>query len=248
VIRRWQFWVAFSLAIFAVDLGLWVRWVVRELPDPTPLREPAWVQQHFGLEAWTPLSAVPPLALRVILISEDDTFFHNSGLRLDEIGAAAWDDLLAGRYKRGASSITQQVVRNAFLSKDKTLSRKLREMLLARRADELVGKRRLLEAYLNLAQWGPKERGIGWASRRYFGKPVEALNAVEGAYLAWLLPDPIHRSIAARRGELTPQARRHIKILIGRLAREGSLSDDEEAALLAQPWSLGGLAQAPLKP
>jgi membrane peptidoglycan carboxypeptidase len=244
----WRWLLGMALLSFALA-GIWMQQVASSLPDPRPLRDPAWVQQRFALQHWTTLDQVPSPALRCILISEDDTFFHNHGLRMDEVGSAAWDDLLAGRYKRGASSITQQVVRNAFLSKDKTLSRKLREMFLARRADALVGKRRLLEAYLNLAQWGqPQQRGIAWASRQYFGKDVSQLSAIDGAYLSWLLPDPVHRSLAARRGELTTQARRHVHLMLERLARENGLSDEDTATLMAEPLRLGGLVQAPLKP
>jgi membrane peptidoglycan carboxypeptidase len=245
----WWRWLL-GMALLGVALmGLWMQQIASHLPDPRPLRDPAWVQQHFSLGTWTQLDQVPRPALRCILISEDDTFFQNHGVRMDEMGAAAWDDLLAGRYKRGASSITQQVVRNAFLSKDKTLSRKLREIFLASRADSVVGKRRLLEDYLNLAQWGhPQERGIAWASRQYFGKSVPQLSAIDGAYLSWLLPDPPHRSQAARRGEMTLAARRHVRLMLRRLARENDLSDEDTAALLASPFRLGGLAQAPLKP
>lgn len=242
VLRR-SLWAALVLVALG---GAWVWRLGRDLPDAKPLRDPAWVRQRFDLRDWTPMKSVAPLALRAILISEDDTFFHNNGLRLDEIGSAAWDDLLAGRYKRGASSITQQVVRNAFLSTDKTLGRKVREMILARRADASVGKRSLLEDYLNLAEWGPKkERGIAWASQRYFGKGPDSLNAAEGAYLAWLLPDPKHRGLAARRGELTPPAKRHVRILLQRLAREGSLSEAEAEALAAQPLKLLGALPVP---
>lgn len=221
------------LASVGLALGL----LDLSLPDPRPLRDPAWVRARFSLAEWTPLDAVSPLAVRAVLLSEDDTFFRNDGLRVDELGSAAWDDLLSLRYKRGASSLTQQVVKNAFLGPEKTLLRKVRELMLARKADAAVGKRRLLEDYLNLAEWGPhKERGIAFASRSVFGKEPSQLDAKEGALLAWLLPDPRHRCLWIRRGELPPRARRHVAILLARLGAEGALSPSEAAELAARPF------------
>ena len=213
-------------------------WLLHGLPDPKPLRDPAWVRQRFGLKEWTPLEAVAPVAVRAVLISEDDTFFHHHGVRVDELGAAAWEDLMSLRYKRGASSLTQQVVKNAFLGPQKTLARKLRELLLARRADAAVGKRRLLEDYLNLAEWGPhRQRGIAYAAQAFFGKAPAALDAREGALLAWLLPDPRHRCLWIQRGELPRRARLHVARVLDRLESEGVLGEGQAAALAAQPFA-----------
>src|SRR5580692_6883416 len=97
-------WTALAVALALAAWGLAVL-VGGGLPDPKPLRDPAWVQQRFKLAQWTPLDQVGPLAVRAILLSEDDTFFHNHGVRMDQLGPAAWEDLLALRYKRGASSL-----------------------------------------------------------------------------------------------------------------------------------------------
>ena len=226
-LRRWlgAFLLLSGLA-FALTGALW-----RGLPDPRPLRDPAWVMRRFGLTAWTPLAQVSPLALRAVLLSEDDSFFEHDGLRMDEWPSAAWDDLLNLRYKRGASSITQQVVRNAFLDKDKALSRKAVELLLARKADGLVGKRRLLEDYINLAEWGSRgERGIAAAASGHFGKAPGQLNAAEGALLSWLLPQPRLRGRRLDQGDLSMRARRHLRRILARLVREGGLSEDDAAA------------------
>jgi len=237
---RWKtraLWALAALALMGLAAYAGVVWLSRDLPNPRPLRDSAWVQQRFQLTEWTPLEAVAPVALRAILLSEDDTYYQHQGLRLDELGSAIWDDLSELRFKRGASSITQQVVKNAFLGPEKTLRRKVLELLLARRADRLVGKRRMLEAYLNLAEWGPQgQRGIADAARRYLSKAPTALNAADGALLAWLLPDPRGRGRWLRRGELPPLARRHVRRLLGRLVREELLTEPEAAALVALPY------------
>lgn len=234
-VPRWPLAVLLGASVLA-GLGAWG---LRDLPDPAPLKDPAWVQQRFGLPQWTPLSAVPPLVQRCILLSEDDSFYGHAGLRLDEWGAALRDDLLSLRYKRGASSITQQVVRNAFLSKDKRLSRKWRELWLARRADAIVGKDALLEDYLNLAEWGSRgERGIAAAAREHFGKAPAELSVKEAILLAWLLPQPRLRGRAMKHGAPAP-ALRHVRRLAARLLSEGLLSEAEEAQIRQETLNSG---------
>jgi membrane peptidoglycan carboxypeptidase len=222
-----------SLAVLAFALHR----LLAGLPDTASLQDPAWVRQRFALGQWTALQDCSPLAVRAILLSEDDTFFRNGGLRLDEVGSAAWEDLLKARYERGASSLTQQVVKNAFLGKQKTLGRKAREIVLALRADRTVGKRRLLEDYLNLAEWGPhRERGIAWAAAAYFGTSPAGLSARDGALLSWLLPDPHGRGRLLLKGELPRRARRHVHLLLERLCAEGALSAAEVEAQEQRPW------------
>jgi monofunctional biosynthetic peptidoglycan transglycosylase len=240
-VPRWPLALLLGAAALA-GLGAWE---LRDLPDPAPLKDPAWVRQRFGLQQWTPLSAVPPLVLRCVLLSEDDSFFDHAGLRLDEWSAALRDDLLSLRYKRGASSITQQVVRNAFLSKDKRLSRKWRELWLARRADAVVGKEALLEDYLNLAEWGSRgERGIAAAAAEHFGKTPAQLDVREAILLAWLLPQPRLRGRALKHGPPAP-ALRHVRRLVARLADEGLLSE-EEAEQIRQETLKTGQRPAPI--
>jgi monofunctional biosynthetic peptidoglycan transglycosylase len=231
-------WARIRPALWALPLLAALALVeLRSLPDTRPLRDPAWVGKHFGLTQWTPLAQCSPGAVRAILLSEDDTFYRNHGLRLDEVGSAAWDDLVHLSFQRGASSLTQQVVKNAFLGRQKTLLRKGKEMVLARRADRLVDKRELLEDYLNLAEWGPHhERGIAWAAQAYFSCTPAALNARDGALLAWLLPDPGRRSRLLLRGELPAAAKRHVKALLQRMQREGGLRPGEAEAQERLPY------------
>lgn len=216
----WRWGLGLLGAVLA-GLALWTFW---GLPDTRPLRDPKWVQRRFALKEWTTLKDCAPLARRAVLLSEDDIFFRHRGWRFDELGSALWANFRSLSFRRGASSLTQQVVRNAFLDRKKSLRRKLRELILARRADAEVGKRALFEDYLNLAEWGPKcERGIAAAARIYFAKDPSALSPREGALLAWLLPNPRRRGPRLLKGP-PPAAKAHAALLLRRLGAEGGLS------------------------
>jgi len=232
-----RLWLGSLAAVLA--LAVLIFCVSHFLPDPRRLRDSAWVGRHFGLARWTPLGECSRPAVQAILLSEDDSFYRNHGLRLDEVGSAAWDDVRHMGYRRGASSLTQQVVKNAFLSKNKTLGRKVEEMVLARRAFASVDKRTLLEDYLNLVEWGPHhERGIAWAAQTYFACAPSALTARDGALLAWLLPDPAHRARLLLRGALPASAKRHVQNLLRRMRAEGGLSPADTEAMEQRPYPI----------
>ena len=105
--------------------------------------------------------------------------------------------LRAGRLQRGGSTISQQLSKNLFLSRDRTLVRKVREALITVALEGTVPKARLLEIYLNLIEWGPSLHGIGPAARHYLGKDARALTPREACFLVTLVPSPV-RSHAAR--------------------------------------------------
>jgi monofunctional biosynthetic peptidoglycan transglycosylase len=144
---------------------------------------------------FVPLSRIaPPLPLAVI-IAEDGTFCRNRGIDLAAMREAlqqADDDIEAAR---GGSTITQQTAKNLFLWQGRSFVRKALEFPLALWVNLVLPKRRVLEIYLNIAEWGPDgEFGAEAASRFAFGKPARELNAREAAELAAILPNPLHRS------------------------------------------------------
>jgi membrane peptidoglycan carboxypeptidase len=121
---------------------------------------------------------------------EDPAFYHHSGLDYPEIARAAWTDLHTASYRRGASTITQQVAKNIFLGPEKTLRRKVREAILAERLERALPKDEILTVYLKIAGWGDGIVGAEAASQRYFGKSASDLNWAEAAQLAAILPSP----------------------------------------------------------
>ena len=124
-----------------------------------------------------------------VLVSEDAGFYLHKGVAFEELDAAVKDNVKKHRL-RGGSTITQQIAKNLFLTREKTLLRKLRELLLAIELDATLSKNRLLEIYFNIVEWAPGVFGITNAADYYFGKTPEELTPMESAYLASIIPGP----------------------------------------------------------
>jgi monofunctional biosynthetic peptidoglycan transglycosylase len=136
------------------------------------------------------LAEVPPLFLRALLLAEDAGFYGHPGIDLREVPAALLTDWARGGAARGASTITQQLAKNLWLSPSRNPLRKLKEAALTRQLERHLSKRRILELYLNVVEFGPGVWGCESAARRYFGKPAAALTEREAAELAASLPRP----------------------------------------------------------
>src|SRR3954469_25534277 len=167
---------------------------------------------------WMPLGAIAPTLPRTVMASEDARFCMHHGVDLGELRAAIEDaDDLSDM--RGGSTIAQQTAKNLFLWQGRSYVRKALEFPLALWLDVLLGKRRLMEIYLNVAEWGPNgEFGAEAAARHAFGKPARDLSSREAALLAAILPNPRSRS-AARPG---PGVRRLAGIYEARAARSAA--------------------------
>jgi monofunctional biosynthetic peptidoglycan transglycosylase len=139
---------------------------------------------------WTPSRAIPSAMKQAVVASEDGNFYRHEGLDFDAMRKAVEADLRKGKLARGGSTITQQVAKNLFLSREKTITRKLKEAYLAYRLDRELSKGRILELYLNVVELGPMVYGIGHAAHYYFGKPASALTVRECAFFAAMLPGP----------------------------------------------------------
>jgi monofunctional biosynthetic peptidoglycan transglycosylase len=188
-------------------------------------------------QQWVVLSEISRTAVGAIVVSEDWAFFQHKGYDANQIADAIKRDWEEGRFVRGASTITQQVVRNVFLSKDKNLWRKLKEVYLAVQLEKVVSKNKILEIYLNIAEWGAGIYGIGPAARFYFSKSPNQLTAKEGAFLAMLLPSPKRYSRSFRAGELTPYARNTIDSILQKMVQAHYLTEDALQREKALPLS-----------
>ncbi len=184
--------------------------------------------------SWVRISSVSSHAVGAILVSEDWAFYSHPGYDLDQMREAMQHDLKKGRFARGASTITQQVVRNVFLTREKTLWRKIRELVLAARLDRELSKSRILEIYLNIAEWGPGIFGIGKASQFYFNKAPSELTAREGAFLALLLPSPIRYGQSFRQKKLTPYARKTLSEILSKMVRAQRITEEQRSNALAE--------------
>jgi monofunctional biosynthetic peptidoglycan transglycosylase len=157
-------------------------------------RERQW--QKAGLkkrvrQVWVPFSAISPYAVKAVIIAEDDKFWSHEGFDLDAIQKAIEKDIKKKRFKVGGSTISQQLAKNLYLSPARNPVRKLKEAILTWRLERNLTKRRIIEIYLNVAEWGDGIFGIEAAARRYFGKGAGELTAREAAALAVVLPSPL---------------------------------------------------------
>src|SRR5208337_4534144 len=157
-------------------------------------REKEWQREGKKIkirQVWTPLSQISPFLIKAVLIGEDDKFWHHEGFDFEAIEKAAGKDIKEKKFKFGASTISQQLAKNLYLSPSKNPLRKIKEAILTWRMENKLTKRRILELYLNVAEWGEGIFGIEAASRSYYGKPASALDPEEAARLASVLPNPI---------------------------------------------------------
>ena len=139
---------------------------------------------------WTGWDGISENLRHAVLVAEDDGFYRHHGVDWDSTRKALETDWKKKRFAKGGSTITQQLARNLYLSPSKNPLRKIKEMLIARQLEKELGKRRIFEIYLNVAEWGRGIYGAEAAARAYFGKSAADLTPEEAAALAAALPSP----------------------------------------------------------
>ena len=139
---------------------------------------------------WVPLSRIPPHLQRAVIVAEDASFYFHDGFDWEGIKEAAVRNLEAGKMQRGGSTISQQLAKNLYLSSDKNLLRKANEVLITRALEQRLSKKRILEIYLNVVEWGKDVYGAEAAARHHFGRSASDLTKEESALLAAILPSP----------------------------------------------------------
>jgi monofunctional biosynthetic peptidoglycan transglycosylase len=141
-------------------------------------------------QSWVPIGRVSRHLVHAVLSSEDQKFFGHEGVDWEAIKKSAEEDRRKGRFARGGSTITQQLAKNLFFSTHKSVARKLRELLVTRWLESDLSKKRILELYLNVIEWGDGVYGAQAAAQRYYGKSASDLDANEAAGLAAMIPNP----------------------------------------------------------
>jgi monofunctional glycosyltransferase len=170
--------------------------LAKENPKTTAFieqRKDEWVEKGTKRkirQQWVPLSAISPNLRKAVIVAEDPNFYHHIGLDFYAIKLAFWHNIEERELEIGASTITQQLMKNLYLSASRNPLRKWREAILALRLERCVTKNRILELYLNVIEWGESTYGAETASRRYFGKSAAALSPSEAALLAAMIPNP----------------------------------------------------------
>jgi monofunctional biosynthetic peptidoglycan transglycosylase len=170
-------------------------------------------------QVWVPYDAISDHLKKAILVNEDAAFFSHKGVDLDELKAALKKDWETMSFNRGGSTITMQLARNLYLNPSKNPLRKAKEIMIAWQLEQTLSKRRIFEIYLNIVEWGRNVYGAEAAARFYFGKSAAAIDPLEAATLAALVPSPRtskERNILSRRD-----------LILSRLVSVGYISNAE---------------------
>ena len=175
-------------------------------------------------QVWVPLSRISPFLVKAVLIAEDDKFWSHEGFDYEGIKQALERDLQAGKWKFGGSTITQQLARNLYLSPAKSFWRKIREAVITWRMEQVLSKKRILELYLNVVEWGDGTFGAEAASRHYFEKPASELTPREAARLAVVLPSPRKLNPAGNQKYVESRA----EVIYGIMQKRGIVLPDFE--------------------
>ncbi len=186
------------------------------------------------LMVWTPWEGISGNLKHAVLVAEDGGFYRHNGVEWESLRRAAEEDWKRRRFARGGSTITQQLARNLYLSPSKNPLRKLKEILIARRLEKELGKRRIFELYLNVAEWGKGIYGAGAASRAYFGKPPSDLTPEEAAALAAALPSPRRYNPVGG----TRFMERRKSAIVARMRASGYLPEDADDGALDESFEV----------
>ena len=187
---------------------------------------------------WTPGGIIPAEMKWSVVLAEDSNFYRHEGVDVKAIKNAIKYDLEKKSFARGASTLTQQLAKNLYLSREKTVTRKLKEVYLALRMEQELTKGRIMELYLNIVELGPSVYGIGHASRYYFGKSAAGLTPREASFLAAMLPGP---RVAYNPYRNMSKVLKRSDMILKLLRAKGVLSEDEYAVAMASSPNVGGL-------
>lgn len=190
---------------------------------------------------YVPFKSLPPFLTSALIASEDGAFYSHAGFDWFEFRQSVEQNLKSKTFKRGGSTLTQQLAKNAFLNPKKTLWRKIREAYLTYRLEQEFTKKEILEKYFNMVEFGDGIYGVHKASYHYFKKHPRDLNILQAVSLVMLLPNPKKYNQSFKKGQLTPFARSSLKTILLRLMRLNQISKVEYQFSLEHleeiPWT-----------
>jgi monofunctional biosynthetic peptidoglycan transglycosylase len=234
------------IASLAGLVGIAIIALIMTLPDVQQLRKcftTSMFQVHLCPESenYVKLSDISPYVIHAVIASEDGAFYSHQGFDWHEMEESLNQNLRTGQIRRGGSTLTQQLAKNAFLGQEKSFWRKLKEAYLAHAIERHFTKDFILEKYLNVVEFGKNLYGVKAAANKYFHKGPGELNPLESAYLAFLLPNPKVYSKSIQSGQLTPFTRKMLVIILRRMASYGKISAEAYKLSMQQmpnfPWS-----------
>jgi monofunctional biosynthetic peptidoglycan transglycosylase len=182
-------------------------------------------------QKWVPLGSISPYLMKAVLIAEDDKFWKHHGFDKEAIQKAFEKNLESGKFKLGGSTISQQLTKNLYLTPTKNPVRKLKEAIITWRLEKTLSKRRILELYLNVVEWGDGIFGAEVAARRHFDKPAASLTAEEAAKLAAALPNPRRYRVDGT----SQYVERRAKVIYSIMAKRGIVVPEYEEVVASPP-------------
>lgn len=226
---KWMKLIVLALVVIAILYQVWVVISIFRYKNSNP-SSTAMMEQRAAearsrgeevkrVQTWVPYDRISRNLTRAVLAGEDSRFFDHAGFDWEEMRKALEEDWNRGEFKRGASTISQQLAKNLFLSTSKNPLRKLHEALITKEMEWILGKRRILELYLNVIEWGDGIYGAEAAAHNYFNTAAAALGADQAAFLSSIIPSPNgafdpakHRRRVDRRKNLIERLMRHVVV------------------------------------
>lgn len=239
--RRWHHRRVFLFGLIGVLFFLWFVPFIPALflPSITVTRldakgKPIDVEVGPGTKNWISIEKVSRHFVHAVVVAEDAKFYHHFGFDFESISKAIELNRKKGRYVRGASTISQQLVKMAFLSREKTITRKIREAVGTVFLELLLSKDRILEWYINLCEFGGGIYGVKTAGNYYFKTRPELLTIEQAVNLAVVIPSPNKWSKGLRAKALTPFGQRRFARIVSNLYRAGYITDVQRDTALAR--------------
>lgn len=187
-----------------------------------------------GSKNYVPLKQISTYLQKTIILTEDSNFYNHKGFDWGSIEKNAREGWETGSFKKGGSTITQQLAKNMFLTAERTFIRKALEAIITDRIEHTLTKKEILERYLNVVEFGKDIYGVKAAAKYYFKKAPAELDVVESAFLAMVLPNPIKYSKSYYRKELTPFAKKRLGRIVEDLFRYHRITQEEYDVAIGQ--------------
>lgn len=233
---KWLLYIAAGIGLLLLVLTIWI---VSLIPDRKELTSCMTTKMYHvklcpGSSNYAPLNQISRNMQKAVVLTEDSRFYEHKGFDWESIEKSAKENLAKGKIKRGGSTITQQLAKNLYLSKDKSMTRKFAEAFITLQIEKHLTKKEILEKYLNVIEFGKDIYGIKAASRVYFDKHPSQLDVIESAFLAMLLPNPVKYSRSFKNKQLTPFAYRRVKTIIENLYQYHRIEEFEYETAMAR--------------
>lgn len=218
----------FSLGLFSAFLG----WVLFQAPDVESLNGCIRTTMHQvdlcdQKDTYVHLPMVPQHFIDSLIVNEDASFFYHNGFDLHEIKRSMIQNIERMEYFRGASTLSQQLIKNVFLSPDKDVARKIKEIYLTYTLENSFSKKQILEKYINVVEYGKNIYGLKQAAKFYFHKDPIDLNVLESSFLVYLLPSPTLYSQSFYKKKLSTHAKKRIQQTLRRLLKYRKITESK---------------------